>query len=84
MRETNITVRIGTLAGRVAASVEASDADRGQARLADVFAAPQKRGTGRRAKSLNPMPWCKPPAASTFGKLCTEQLKAYKVKTTGA
>ena len=63
MREMNITARVGTRAGRVAASVEASDADRGQATLADAFAAPPKRGHRRRAKSLNPMPWCKQAAS---------------------
>jgi len=84
MREMNIIARVGTVAGRVATSVETSDTDRGQARLADAFAAPPKRGPRRRAKSLNPMPWCKHPAASTFGKLCTDQLRAYKVKATGA
>jgi len=41
--------------------------------------APQKRVMGRSAKSHDPMPWCKHPSASTFGRLCSEQLKAYKV-----
>ena len=84
MREMNVTARVGSLTGRGAASVVASDVDHGKARLADAFTAPKKRGHRRRAKSLNPMPWCKHPAASTFGKLCTDQLKAYKVKTTSA
>lgn len=38
----------------------------------------------KRSRQVNPMPWCKHPAASGFGRLCTDQLKAYKVKTTGA
>jgi hypothetical protein len=92
MREMNITATVGTLTGRVVASTEASVADRKLAALAAAFTAPKKRGRakppalaarGEKPRPLNPMPWCKHPAASDFGRLCTDQLKVYKVKTTG-
>lgn len=69
MRELNAT-------GRNAAQVKTSDGAR--AALAAPSEPSPKLRKGRPAKSLNPMPWCKHPAVSTFGKLCSDQLKAYK------
>jgi hypothetical protein len=83
MRKIDINARVGSAAGRVAARADTSEADRGQGVLAEGFAAPQKRGTGRSAKPQNPMPWCKHSATSGFGRLCSEQLKAYKPRATG-
>jgi len=86
MREMNMTARECRLTGRIAASTEKSLAERGPAnRLAPVAA--QMRGKAKppvllavqrgNASQLNPMPWCKHPAASAFGRLCTDQLKAW-------
>jgi hypothetical protein len=80
MRKIDINARVESAASRVAARVDTSAADRGGAAPAEGFAVPQKRGTGR---SANPMPWCKHSAASSFGRLCSDQLKAYKPKATG-
>jgi hypothetical protein len=53
--------------------------ERGIAKSSGLAATQRKRRS-----QANPMPWCRHPAAADFGKLCTDQLKAYRVKTTGA
>ena len=87
MREIDITARGGTFTDRTAAAKEKSVADRRSSKPLELLAAqecgkpkPPVRVEAQRgsAKQLNPMPWCKHPAASAFGRLCTDQLKAWR------
>jgi hypothetical protein len=75
MREANIKTRLATIDAQGEARAESPPSGRRQTGVA----APRKRRAGTKAKSLNPTPWCKHPAAADFGKLCRDQLKAYKV-----
>ena len=75
MRETDITARGGTFTDRTAAKPLELLAAKECGKPKPPVRVEAQRGS---AKQLNPMPWCKHPAASAFGRLCTDQLKAWR------